>query len=103
TYGYVDKGRPLFPAIFITDVTANPTANSGDWQQGGTPVAPNAVFGSWKSATKVVDETKGPWAVTITTDADPAKNNWNGVPDAPPGGFASYGNEGYGAEVRWNV
>jgi hypothetical protein len=103
TYGYLDHGRPNFPAIFLTDITADPNAKSGDWQQGGTPIAPHAVFGTWKAAVRTVDETRAPWAITITTDADPAKNHWNGVPDAPSGGFSSYTNAGYGAEVRWNV
>src|SRR5438094_356685 len=36
--------RPLFPALFITDITDNPDSMAGDWQFGGTPIAPNAVF-----------------------------------------------------------
>ena len=39
--------------------------------------------------------------VTITPDADPAKNNWNlDGGDPAPAGLV---NEGYGAEVRWDV
>jgi len=49
-----------------------------------------------------VDYTTGTPTVTVTCDADPAKNNWNlgAGSDAPPAGTAS---EGYGTEVRWNL
>src|SRR5206468_10923409 len=56
TYGFIDKGRPLWPALFITDITDNPNSTSGDWQQGGTPgIPPHAVFGTWKGAVRTVD------------------------------------------------
>src|SRR5947209_17142424 len=54
------SGRPIFPALFITDITNNPSDTSGDWQNGGTAVAPNAVFGTWKGAVKTVDKTHNP-------------------------------------------
>ena len=40
--------------------------------------------------------------ITVTPDADPARNNWNLGPgsDTPPSGLT---NEGWGAEARWNV
>src|SRR5207249_1624526 len=69
--------RPLFPALFITDITDDPSSRSGDWQFGGTPIAPNAVFGTWKGAVRTVDKTKIPTVITVTPDADPAKNNFN--------------------------
>jgi hypothetical protein len=93
--------RPMFPALFITDTTGNSTNKAGDWQFGGTPIPPHAVFGSWKSAVRTLDQTKSPPVVTITTDADPAKNDWKlGGGDPAPAGLQD---EGYGAEVRWNV
>jgi len=94
-------GRPIWPALFITDITFDPTSKAGDWQFGGTPIPPNAVYGTWKAASKTVDNTKVPPVVTITTDADPAKNNWNldGGDPAPAG----LKNEGYGAEAAWDV
>jgi hypothetical protein len=98
--------RPMFPALFITDITNNPAARNGDWQQGSTAaIPPNAVFGSWKAAVETVDDTTSPPTVSVTPDSDPAKNNWSlgkGA-DTPPGGFTSLDNEGYGAEARWNV
>ena len=94
-------GRPIFPALFITDVTADPSANSGDWQQdpgnNAKAQAPSRVCGTWKTASR------NPTTGVITVGADPAKNVWAGIPDAPPGGFASISSEGYGAEVIWNV
>jgi Flp pilus assembly protein TadG len=54
-YNY-QNGRPIWPAIFVTDITANSTANSGDWQQGGTAaVPPNAIYGTWKGAVRCVN------------------------------------------------
>jgi hypothetical protein len=94
--------RPMWPSLFITDISTDPSNRSGDWQMGGVPTAPNAIFGSWKAAVRTVDYTKTPSTVTITPDADPkTKNNWMLADgDTPPAGLA---NEGYGAEARWNV
>ncbi len=93
--------RPMWPSLFVTDISTDPSNRAGDWQQGGAPISPNAIFGSWKAAVRTVDNTKTPSAVTITPDADPAKNNWMlAGGDTPPSGLA---NEGFGAEARWNV
>ena len=51
--------RPMFPAMFVTDVTANPgNPLAGDWQYGGTAIPPDAIFGTWKAAVRTVDKTK---------------------------------------------
>jgi len=93
--------RPMWPSLFLTDISADPTSRAGDWQQGGRPAAPNAIFGTWKAAVRTVDATKSPATVTITPDADPAKNNWSlASGSAPPAGLS---NEGFGAEAVWNV
>ena len=93
--------RPMFPALFITDITDDPTSKAGDWQFGGTAIPPHAVFGTWKGAVRTIDQTKTPATVSILPDTDPAKNDWNlGAGDPAPAGLK---NEGYGAEVRWNV
>jgi len=93
--------RPIFPALFITDITNDPTSTAGDWQRGGTPIPPHAVFGTWKAAVRTVDKTKSPAVITITPDADPANNDWNldGGDPAPAG----LENDGHGAEVRWSI
>jgi hypothetical protein len=93
--------RPMWPSLFISDISTDPNNRSGDWQMGGVPTAPNAIFGSWKAAVRTVDTTVMPNTVTITPDKDPTKNNWSlAGGDMPPSGLA---NEGYGAEARWNV
>ena len=99
--GTDESDRPLYPALFLTDITSDPTSLAGDWQFGGTAIPPHAVFGTWKGAVRTVDRTRNPANVTVTPDADPAKNNWNldGGDVAPPGLV----NQGYGAEVRWEV
>jgi hypothetical protein len=93
--------RPMWPSMFITDITTNATSKAGDWQQGGRPQAPNVVYGSWKAAVRTVDNTVSPATVTITPDADPAKNDWSlAGGDTPPSGLS---NQGFGAEAVWNV
>jgi hypothetical protein len=100
-------GRPMFPALFVTDITNNPTDRSGDWQQGSnTGAPPNEIFGTWKGAVTLIDQTHNPAVVTVTPDnADPTKNNWNlgAGSDVPPGGFASLNNQGYGTEAKWTA
>jgi hypothetical protein len=93
--------RPLWPVLYVTDITADPSSRAGDWQMGGRPVNPNAVFGTWKSAVRTVDNTVSPPAVSITPDPNPAKNDWNFILDDPvPAGVK---NEGYSTQVRWGV
>src|SRR3954471_13702291 len=90
--------------MFCTDITNAPFSNAGDWQMqttfGGDP--PDFVSGSWKSATSLLNKTVTPNTLTITTDADPAKNGFNLGPDANPKPSVLT-NLGYTAEARWNV
>jgi hypothetical protein len=97
--------RPMWPALFITDITDDPNNRSGDWQQGGVPWNPNAVFGTWKAAVRTVDTTLTPSELSLTPDADPTKNTWDLGPDADPVPTAQITKkaEGYGAEVVWNL
>src|SRR5205823_8130604 len=83
------SGRPMAPSLYITDITNDPNNRSGDWQWGGTAIAPSAVFGTWKSFTRTVDYTTSPPTVSVTAAADPAKNGWSLGPgsDAPPAGL----------------
>jgi hypothetical protein len=109
-YNYQDHGRPMWPALYVTDITTYTNDTSGDWQQGGTTaVGPNAVYGTWKGAVKTVDYTGKKdkktglviKQITYTVDADPAKNNWTGVPDVPTGGFPAC--DGWCSEIVWNI
>ena len=93
------SGRPMWPALFITDITNDPNAVGGDWQWGGSAVNPSHVAGTWKGAVRTVDSS----GASITPDADPAKNNLNlGNGDMVPNG-AIPNPEGFTAEVRWDV
>jgi hypothetical protein len=103
------SGRPYYPALYITNLTAHPLNSdgtaAGDFQHGGSPrnvsggtPFVNDVFGSWTTGTLS--------GTTYTRLLPLAKNNWNlGVgSDAPAGTtFSAMGNEGYGTGVRWNV
>ncbi|HVU05387.1 MAG TPA: hypothetical protein VHE30_26755 [Polyangiaceae bacterium] len=92
-------GRPMWPALFITDITQNRSDVSGDWQWGGNPVNPTYVAGTWKGAVRTVDAT----GASITPDADPTKNNQDyGNGDTAPAGSIAKA-EAYGAEVRWDL
>jgi hypothetical protein len=92
-------GRPMWPALFITDITNDPNAVAGDWQWGGTPVNPTYVAGTWKAAVRTVDAS----GASITPDADPAKNNQNyGNGHTAPAGAITKA-EAYGTEVRWDI
>jgi len=92
-------GRPMWPALFITDITNDANAVAGDWQWGGAPVNPTYVAGTWKGAVRTVDAT----GASITPDADPAKNNQNyGNGHTAPSGAITMA-EAFGTEVRWDI
>jgi uncharacterized repeat protein (TIGR01451 family)/choice-of-anchor A domain-containing protein len=101
------SGRPLTPSLYVTDITgldpSSVAAHAGDWQYGGTPIAPNAVYGTWKSFTETIDMTTSTPTITLTAGANPASNGWNlgSGSDAPPSSVGS--SQGYGAEVKWNL
>ena len=97
-------GRPLWPALFITDLTCyGPKSRAGDWQQGGVGIPPQRVCGVWKGAIKTVDHSRVP-SVTVTPEADPPKNGWTlGGGEPPKVGFNNLTNQGYGAECEWFV
>jgi hypothetical protein len=101
-YGVDTSGRPISPELYITDTTTNTSSLIGDWQYGGTGYAPSAVYGTWKGVTETINNTTATPTVTVTPNVDPVKNGWNLGPgsDAPPAGSA---NQGYGAEIQWNL
>src|SRR5205814_1427127 len=90
-------GRPLYPSLFLTDITNNPNDRSGDWSQqndNSTAMAPSDINGTWKAAIKS--------GSTISPGTDPAKNGKNFGPGAatPP---TIYKDLGYGTEVVWTA
>jgi hypothetical protein len=92
-------GRPIWPALFITDITNDVNNVSGDWQWGGPAVNPTYVAGTWKGAVRTVDAS----GAAITPDVDPARNgqNYGNGHVAPPGAITKA--EAYGTEVRWDI
>jgi hypothetical protein len=92
-------GRPMWPALFITDITNDARGVSGDWQWGGAPVNPTYVAGTWKGALRTVDD----MGASITPEADPAKNNqdYGNGHTAPAGAITKA--EAFGTEVRWDI
>ena len=98
--------RPLFPAVFITDLTVNGASSTvGDWQRGGTAYRPYAIYGTWKAAVANSDWTQTPHVNTIALDADPAKNHLNvGAPgNGALGVPAGVSDVGYSAELLWTA
>lgn len=57
---------PLFPALYITEISALPNAVAGDVQSGGQPNKPSIIYGTWKPV----------------GSADPKANNTNLGPNA---------------------
>ncbi|HLK39801.1 MAG TPA: hypothetical protein VKU41_23755, partial [Polyangiaceae bacterium] len=118
-------GRPLRPVLYVTDISADPTCTSGDQQHGGQPYNPIAVFGTWKSATEgagnvgtpaTMDPTANKWDLGPMADTPPATatgaaTTGGAAPGAPkpgmgpgmPAGGPMGCNEGYGAELRFEV
>jgi hypothetical protein len=97
-------GIPIYPAMFITDITTDPNSTAGDWENGGTTaLPPHALFGTWTTTVKNVDA-----AGKVTLDVGPAapsKNVWNLGPGSDPVPPYHIGNDDtdYGAEARWDV
>lgn len=98
----VGGGRPLWPSLYITDISVDRTSRTGDWQQGGTPYKADKVYGMWKAVVKTIDKTKTPNVVSITVDPDaPKANGWNlAGGQAPPAGTRL---DKYGALITWDV
>jgi hypothetical protein len=96
-------GRILSPVMYVTDITSNPASRSGDWQQGGFPKFPTAIYGSWKAAVAKLDNTKNPAVSSIVLDADPAtKNHKNVGPGGvnPPDATQDFG---YSTEIVYSI
>jgi hypothetical protein len=92
-------GRPMWPALFITDITNDTNDVSGDWQWGGAPVNPSYVAGTWKGAVRTVNA----MGASITPDMDPMSNKQNyGNGHVAPAGTLTKA-ESYGTEVRWDL
>jgi hypothetical protein len=122
------NGRPIRPALYITDITADSNCTAGDQQQGGQPYDPVAIFGAWKSyledSIPDADSTVyNYWDLGPNADPIPAAVTAQCPCQPPPAGVAipapgetggnvaAYGNcpgtgrtsKGYGLEVRYEA
>jgi hypothetical protein len=101
------SNRPFYPALYVSDITGNPAATTGqfDFQNGGSPV-------NLKGGKPFIDDAFGAWSTATITNGNyqvtppPQQNHWTlGTGSDQPVGttFAAMGDEGYGTEVRWNA
>lgn len=107
-HGKDSAGRPMFPALFLTDITLNPASRVGDWQQGGTPIPPHVASGMWiyadKDGTSITSRPKPLIPNVVDTIWNVAAGGTAPGPGSIPGKFKSYKKETYyGTEIRWNV
>lgn len=88
-------GFPIYPSLFITDVTFDPNNTVGDAQNGGIPIVPSAVHGTWKPANSANPPPNG---TTLPPGVAP-------FPSAPTinhsGGKG--GTQAFGALIEWNI
>jgi len=100
----VDGGRPIWPVLYMTDITLDKDSKAGDWQQGSTAGIPaDEVCGVWTTGVRRVYQHLG--TVSVAMDPSPAPNGWTlgAGSDVPPGGFGAYANLGYGAQASWDL
>lgn len=86
---------PLFPAVFLTDITNNPADTSGDAQTGGLANKPDDVYGTWKAAGAQDPTPSNGQPANLGTGAD----SWppaNGPGDGPH-------DSNFTAEIIWNI
>jgi uncharacterized repeat protein (TIGR01451 family) len=94
-------GRTFAPQIYLTDITSNPSANGGDYEQGGAaanagpPPVADALYGSWSPAVKTNPVNKNHWDLGPHADPPPAIDAF-GMPT-----FSF--DQGYSSEVAWNA
>lgn len=91
------KSRPNAPTIYLTDITSNAAATGGDWENGGQPATTgaSALYGSWSPTIGTKPVNKNGWTLGPNADVIPPTDAF--------GGTTTSFNEGYGAEVTWNV
>ena len=87
-------GRPVRPALFITDITADPSSTSGDWEYGGVSYNPSEIFGSWKPLDTTTTQ-RG----TSTTDPTSNGRNLGAGSVAPPASVL----DKFVSEIRWDL
>jgi hypothetical protein len=89
-------GFPLFPALFITDVTFDPKSTIGDAQHGGTPIPPSIVYGTWKESNGSDPSPEN--GFTLPAGAEPFPSSPSIIHSAD-----SRIERNYGALIVWNI
>jgi YVTN family beta-propeller protein len=96
--------RPLWPALFITDITFDANSRAGDWQCGGSPQPPSSVCGVWKSFS---NRTPGPDPTPNGSNLGTGADLYPALPDdscsCVDSANCSCEAEAFGAELRWNL
>lgn len=80
------SGRPIRPALFITDITTNPADKSGDWENAGKLYEVSEIFGTWKALNQ----------------ADSKPNGTNVGPGTIPVP-STFSPDEFVSEIRWNL
>jgi hypothetical protein len=95
-------GRPMFPSLFLTDITNDPNSTIGDWQNGGTPIPPHFISGTWSTSIKNGSNIS---QSSLQDTKNVINKTWNlaaGGTAPVPG--STYDDESYyGLEMRWNI
>lgn len=99
-----DAQRPIFPSLFLTDITNDPLARTGDWQCGGAAQKPNTVCGLWKPyiAGQNINNPKASNGTNLGTGADPFPAQPDSTCSCVDSTHCTCDAEQYGAEVSWN-
>lgn len=92
---------PYFPALFLSDITDDPSNKSGDAQRGGTPHKPDEIWGAWKPLGSSAS-VPPPNNVILPGGADPFPANSNIKFKGDTGRYRSRETL-YGAEIIWKV
>lgn len=93
-----DNGLPIYPSLFLSDITSDPNNRSGDAQNGGTPHTPDEIWGTWLEAGGLDPQTQNGTTLPPGSDPFPTESNikFND-------GYRRPREIRYGAEIIWNV
>jgi uncharacterized repeat protein (TIGR01451 family) len=111
------SGRPIYPSLYITDITNDPSSTTGDFQylqahglsttpanvKGGVPYVDD-LFGTWTTGSG--NPSAGTYSVaTLPAGSNVSGSTWNlgAGSDAPGASVDTSNSEAYTAEIRWNV
>jgi hypothetical protein len=100
-----DADRPIWPALFITDITDDPSSRAGDWQCGGTPQVPSTVCGLWKPfipGGSVANPSKSN-GTNLGSGADPFPAQPDSTCSCVGSTHCTCDAEHFGAEVSWDI